>query len=225
MPTAVGRKLRARALSVSRNSTTRTVLQWAAVARAALGILALPLAPLLWERHYLVVVLLRPTKEVLLFGGFLARQGRVHLLQIVAAAVPLAIFGVWHAYALGRAHAGQIQRGSVPGIGARLVPVDKIRALQRVLKRKDWKLILAGRLAVFPSTLLGIAAGASKMRAKRFLLVDGVGGLISIAEVLTAGYLLGAAYKNGKPWITVAGVAALLAGGVILGRALRRETK
>ena len=42
----------------------RGVLLWAAALRVALGIVAIPLAPFLYKRHFLVLVLLRPTKEI-----------------------------------------------------------------------------------------------------------------------------------------------------------------
>src|SRR5687767_164652 len=79
--------------------------------RAVLGLVAIPLAPFLYREHFLVLVLLRPTKEVLLAGGFLVRQDKLHVVQLVAAAIPLAFIGVWHFYYLGRAYAREIQTG------------------------------------------------------------------------------------------------------------------
>ncbi|MCA1831328.1 MAG: DedA family protein [Actinomycetota bacterium] len=193
------------------------------VVRIALGIVAIPLAPALYRKHYLILVLLRPTKDVLLFGGFLARQHKVNLLHIVAAAIPLAILGVWHAFAVGRAHKKEIRAGKIPGIGAHIIHVKRVKTMQKVLKKKGAKLVLIGRLAVFPSAALGMAAGASGMRAREFMGVDLAGGLISVAEALGAGFILGGAYKSGKHWITFAGVAALIAFGILLGRYIRRE--
>ena len=42
-----------------------------------LGIVAILLAPALFDDHFVVLVLLRPTKEVLLAGGFFLRQDDV----------------------------------------------------------------------------------------------------------------------------------------------------
>jgi membrane-associated protein len=194
-----------------------------AVLRIVAGVVAIPIAPVLYREHFLVLVLLRPTKEVLLFGGFLARQDKVHLLQILIAAVPLSILGVWHAFALGRGYAREIGSGHLPKWTSKLLSVDKVKQMQKALRKKGTKLVFLGRLAVFPSSVVGMAAGSSKMKASTFLLADAIGGALSIAAVLGAGFGLGAAYKSGKAWVTAFGVAALIGMGVLVGRYLRRE--
>src|SRR2546421_6944622 len=112
-----------------RSRNARTPLLWLAAVRAVLGLLAIPLAPALYKDHFLVLVLLRPTKEVLLAGGFFVRDGRVTLLPILAAAVPLAIFGVWHFYALGRGWSRELNRGEMPKLAQRILPPKRIKAL------------------------------------------------------------------------------------------------
>src|SRR5687768_4363283 len=84
-------------------SRWRTPLLIAVLVRIALGLVAVTLAPILWKEHFLVVVLLRPTKEVLLTAGFLIRTGRLTLVPAVLASLPLLLGGVWLLYALGRA--------------------------------------------------------------------------------------------------------------------------
>lgn len=205
-------------------TSMRTGLLVAAAARGVLGIVAIPFAPALYRDHFVVLVLLRPTKEVLLAGGFLVRKGDVGLVPIVAAAAPLALLGVWHFFVLGRAYADEIDRGDgLPRWAHRVLPADHIRRLCRVLNKKGGRVIVLGRLAAFPSALLGAAAGASKMEPRPFLLADFAGCILSVAEVIGAGYLLGAAYKEAGPWLTAAGVAVLLAVLVLIGRLLRRE--
>ena len=49
----------------------RLVLLGLALVRIALGMLAVALAPALFEDHFVLLVLLRPTKDVLLAAGFL----------------------------------------------------------------------------------------------------------------------------------------------------------
>lgn len=201
----------------------RTPLLWLAALRIAAGIVAIPLAAILYEKHFLILVLLRPTKEVLLAAGFLARQHKINIVEILVAATPLAIIGVWHAFALGRGYAEEIRKGKLPGIGRRLLPVDKIKTAQKLLRKKGWKVILIGRLAVFPSTIVGAAAGSSGTRTREFLSADGIGGLLSIASAVGAGYLLGEAYQGGKKWLTLGGVLALAVLAVVVGRFLRKE--
>jgi membrane protein DedA with SNARE-associated domain len=199
-------------------------LLWVGAARAALGIIAIPLAPLLYKKHFLVLVLLRPTKEVLLAGGFLARRGDMNLLLLIAAAVPLALVGVWHFYYLGRAYSREIQSGdAIPSFAGRILPTKRVRKLCKLLDRDGERIIVIGRLASFPSALLGAAAGASDMHSKRFLPADIIGGLLSIAEVIGAGYLFGEAYHEVGPWLTGFGFAMLFVLLVAAGRALVRE--
>jgi len=192
-------------------------------ARALLSIAAIPLAPALYRDHFVVLVLLRPTKEVLLAAGFFVKRGDVGLTPVLLAAVPLAIFGVWHFFALGRAYSDEIRTGhGLPRVAERILPTGQIQKLCKVLDRKGPKVIGLGRLAAFPSALMGAAAGSSGMEPKPFLLTDAVAGVASIGEVVLAGYVLGEAYKKAGPWLTGAGLVALLAMLVFVGRWLRR---
>ena len=191
--------------------------------RGVMSLAAIPLAPALYRDHFVLLVLLRPTKEVLLAGGFLARRGDVHPVPIVLAAVPLAVFGVWHFFWLGRAYRKEIQDGDgLPKWAQKILPEKKIKQMCKVLDKKGTPVIVGGRVAAFPSALMGAAAGASSMEPRSFLPADGVGAALSIAEVLVAGYLLGAAYKEAGPWVTVAGVVVLIGIMVYVGRALKR---
>lgn len=193
-----------------------------AVARAVLALIAIPLAPLLFEEHFVLLVLLRPTKEVLLAGGFLLREGEVKPLALLLAAAPLMILGVWQFFALGRGYAAEIKRGDVPGIGGKVLPGKRIDVMRKLLSKKGAKVVFIGRLAAFPSTVVAAAAGASKMHTRQFLVADGLGGLVSIVEVVGAGMLLGSAYKEAGPWLTGAGVLALAAMLWLVGRYLKR---
>ncbi len=204
-------------------ATQKALLGFAAL-RAVLGVVAIPLAPFLYEDHFLVLVLLRPAKEVFLAGGFLARQGDVDLVWLVLAAIPLSIFGVWHFYLLGRAYSGEIESRTVSGLAARLLTPERIEKLERALERKGTKLVFLGRLAVLSSAAVAAAAGAAKMSPRRFFSWDLGGGLLSIAYTVAAGWFLGAAYEQAGPWITAAGVAALLGFAFVLGRTLQRES-
>lgn len=208
---------------MKKSGTLRNTFLVLAVVRAVIGVVAIPLAPFLYREHFVVLVLMRPTKEVLLAGGFLVRLGRIDLLPIVAAAVPLTILGVWQFYLLGRQYADRIESGRMPSLVKRFVRPERIKTMRKLLDRKGTRLIFLGRLAPFPSTVLAAAAGSGDLPSRRFLPVDAAGALLSIAEVIGAGYALGHAYKNAGPWITVIGAAALVAAGIIVARSLRRE--
>lgn len=202
----------------------RAVLQSLAAVRAVLALAAIPLAPVLYHDHFVVLVLLRPTKEVLLAAGFLIRDGDVGLVPVLVAAVPLAIIGVWLFFALGRAYARELQRGDVPRIASKVLRPKRVRALSKLLDEKGTRVVLLGRLAAFPSVLLAAAAGASGMRPRDFLPIDALGAALSIVEVLTAGYLLGDAYKDAGAPLTAVGIAVLTVLLVVAGRSLRTSS-
>jgi membrane protein DedA with SNARE-associated domain len=202
----------------------RPLLLGAAAVRAVLGIVAIPLVPVLYEDHFAWVVLLRPTKEVLLAAGFLIRQGDMSLLTVVAASLPLMVGGVWIMYALGVAYRDELRNADLPGIAGRLLPPDRIERLSRALERDGMRLVFLGRLAIFPSTLMAAAAGASDVSPRRFVVADGLGAVVSLVGVLLAGYLLGETYERAGPWLTLAGAAALLVLLFLFGRRLKRES-
>ena len=206
-----------------RKPAAKRALLAIAALRAALGVVAIPLAPFLYEEHFLVLVLLRPTKEVFLAGGFLARQGDVSLPMLVLAAIPLSIFGVWHFFLLGRAYAREIHSGNMSGLAAKIVTPERVNKFEKALEKKGPKLIFLGRLAVLSSAMVAAAAGAAKLEPKRFFPYDLAGGLLSIAYTVAAGWFLGEAYEQAGPWITLAGVVALIGFAFILGRSLQKD--
>ena len=203
----------------------RTALVWVAALRVVVGAAAIPLAPFLYREHFVVLVLLRPTKEVLLAGGFLLRSGRVSPLPLFLAALPLLLGGVWLFFGLGRAFGDDLTGDDTPAVLRRLVPAKRVGELCEVLTRRGVPLVFLGRLAAFPSSILAAAAGTSDMRARRFLAADGLGAAASVVEVVGAGLLLGQAHDRAGPWLTVVGVAVLAAGAVLFGRSLRRVRK
>jgi membrane protein DedA with SNARE-associated domain len=206
-----------------RKPATKKILLGIAIVRAVLGVAAIPLAPFLYEEHFLILVFLRPTKEVFLAGGFLARQGDVSLPLLVLAAIPLSIFGVWLFYLLGRAYRKEIRSNKMPGFAGRVLTPERIEKFEKSLDKKGPKLIFLGRLAVLSSATVAAAAGAAKLEPKKFFPWDLAGGLLSIAYTVAAGWFLGEAYEKAGPWITVAGVVALVGFAVILGRSLKKD--
>ena len=193
------------------------------VARLAVGVAAIPLVPFLYKDHFLLLVFMRPTKELFLAGGFLVRQGDIALWSLVLAAIPLSIFGVWLFFFLGRAYQREIESDSLSGIAGRIITADRVKRFEKVLDKRGAKLIFLGRLAVMSSAGVAAAAGAGGMDTKKFLLVDLAGGLTSIAYTIAAGYFLGEAYETAGPWLTALGAIALVAFAVVLGRALKKE--
>jgi membrane protein DedA with SNARE-associated domain len=211
---------------VSEASGGRAALLGVLVVRGALGLLAVALAAGLYEEHFVALVLLRPTKEVLLAGGFFVREGDVGLLPLFLAAVPLNAIGVWASYLLGRSFACELDDGAeLPGIAGRLLPARRIDDLRAVLERNGTRAVFLGRLAVFPSTLMAAAGGASGLEPRAFAVADTAGLVVSIAEVVAVGYALGEAYERAGLWLTAVGAVVALGIMVLFGRWLRAEKR
>ena len=204
-------------------ATTRKILLALAGLRIAVGLIAIPLVPLWFKDHFLALVLMRPTKELFLAGGFLAKRGEVDLVLLCLAAIPLSIFGAWIFYFLGRSYAREIDKGKLPKLAQKIMDPEKIQRFEKALDDKGPKLIFLGRLAVMSSAAVAAAAGAANMEPKKFFPVDLAGGLVSIAYTVTAGYFLGEAYEKAGPWITGVGVVAFMGFAYILGRALKDD--
>lgn len=190
--------------------------------RGALSIVAIPLAPFLYREHAAVLVLLRPTKETLLFAGFAAHRGDLWLPVAVVAALPILLLGVWQFFALGHFYADDLADNDLPGIAGRLLPRERIAKLQAALEQKGDRVVFLGRMAAMPSSLIAAAAGAAGLDAKRFLIVDLAGALCSLALMVGLGWLLENAYEAAGPWLTVVGVLALAAVAITIGRAVSR---
>lgn len=204
----------------------RTPLLVLAAVRGAVGLVVIPLAPALYRDHFVALVLLRPTKEVLLVGGFLVRRGDVSLLPLVAAALPLLLLGVWQFFWLGRGFRDEIRDGKgLPRWAERILPPKRIKQLCGVLNERGTPVIVAGRVAAFPSSLLAAAAGASGMKPRRFLPADATGAALSMVEVIGAGWALGGAYKQAGPWVTAIGAAVVAGMLVYIGRSLKRSPR
>ncbi len=193
-----------------------------AIVRIILAIVAVPLAPFLYREHFLILVLLRPTKEVFLAAGFLARQGDVNLLQVLVAAIPLSILGVWNFYGLGKGYAKEIDSDDVPPLADRIITPKRIKRFDKALDRKGPRLIFLGRMAAMSSATIAAAAGATKMPAKEFLPPDALGGTVSFVIATGAGYLLGAAHEEAGPWLTALAALALIGFALVLGRQLQK---
>lgn len=204
----------------------RGILLGLAAARGALGLLAIPLAPVLYEADRVpLLVLLRPSKEVLLLAGFAVRRGDASIVAVVAAAVPLLLGGVWLLFATGRAYASRVEDLERSALARRVLPRKKLEAMVDAVCDRGMTIVFLGRLAAFPSTLVGAAAGAAEVPTRRFLLADAAGAALSMAVLLGAGYLLGETYEEAGPWLTAAGVAVLAAVALWLGRTLRRALR
>jgi undecaprenyl-diphosphatase len=198
----------------------RQVLLVLAAARGVLAVVAIPLAPVLYREHPAVLVLLRPSKEVLLFAGYMIRDGKLSLWVTVLAALPLLVFAAWVFFGLGHDYREDLQDADLPGIAGRILPRERIQHLCGAINDRGWPLVLVGRVAIMPSTLVAAAAGAAEVEFRTFALADTAGSAISLGMTIGAGFLLGEARESAGPWLTVLGAVAFLGLATVLGRSV-----
>lgn len=205
------------------SARSRRTLLWLAGLRVTLAFAAVPLAPLVYQDHFLVLVLMRPSKEVLMAGGFLVGRGELQLWPLVLAALPLHTLGVWQFFALGRAFEGDLRAHVLSPPASRFLPQRRIDKLDRLLEHKGDRLVFYGRLAAFPGLFLAAAAGASRMTFRRFLAHDALGAVLSLAELVVAGFLLGTAYEEVGLGFAIAGGVLFVLALAIFGRRLAKD--
>jgi membrane protein DedA with SNARE-associated domain len=210
---------------VLRRPGVRRLLVAMTVSRAALGLLAVPLIPFLYGDHFLLLVLLRPTKEVLLAAGFMVRQGDAALWALVPAALPLLIGAVWMVFLLGRSFRDEADGLELGGPAGKILPRHRIEEIRGLLARRGVPLVAVSRLAAFPHTVLAAAAGTSDLPARRYVAADLAGALVNLVLMLGAGYALGEAYERAGPWVTGLGAVGLLVLVVVAGRHLRQNRR
>ena len=201
----------------------RKAMLAAAAVRAVLEIAAIPLAPFLYRKHVALLVLLRPTKEVLLYAGFALHRHNISLPVLILAAIPLLTLGVWQFYGLGQAFSADLAKHDLPGLAGRILPRKRIRRFESALEREGNKVLVLGRLAAMPSSIISAAAGASKMEWRRFATYDGIGALGSFVLMVGLGWFLEDAYDAAGPWLTALGVVAIAVVAIVIGRALSQE--
>jgi membrane protein DedA with SNARE-associated domain len=200
----------------------RRLLLGLVAGRLGLAAIAVPLAPFLYREHVVILVLLRPTKEVLLLAGFVLKRGDASLPAVVVAALPILVGGVWLFFALGRAYGEELVDTKRRGLSRRLLPPGRIRQLRGAVSDEGPRLVFLARLAAFPSSLVAAAAGGAEQPTRAFVLADSAGALLSMVILLAAGFGLGEAYDDAGPWVAAAGVAVLGAAVVLLGRSLKQ---
>jgi membrane protein DedA with SNARE-associated domain len=199
-------------------------LLYLATLRTVLSMAAIPLAPVLFRRHFVVLALMRPSQAVILAGAFLARQGDVFLPTVLLAAIPMQVLAVWLYFALGRSWDDDIDSDDeLPFLAARLLNRNQIKRLRDVLERKGARLVFLARFAIFPTGLVSVSVGASEMAPRRYLAADGAGLALSTAASVGAGYVLGIAYDGAKPWLAAVGVVGLAALSGTLTWVLQRD--
>ncbi len=204
----------------------RRVLLTLAVLRYLVPIAALPLVPRLIPDQIGFLTLLRPGKEIILLAGGTTRTDSTPgILITFLAYLPLMVGGVWVFYGVGRAYGDDLAAGNGPAWLQRAIPPERFELARRVLTTRGPAVAFIGRVAALPPTIVAAAAGTSDVDTTRFILADLAGAILSFGMIFGAGMALGEAYESGGPWLTGAGIVALLIGMSVVSAWLQREAE
>ncbi len=193
-----------------------------AFARYAIPLIALPFIPLLFPDHIESLLLIKPTKDVVLASGWLTRIGRANGALAFAAYLPLMLFANWAFFFVGRAYGERLRRGEGPGWLTRALPPDRFDIADRVLVAHGPAIAVIGRVAALPPTILAAAAGTSAIETRRYLLADAAGAVIAFGTTFSAGLALGEAYQRAGLWLSAASLLLMLGLVAVLARWVRR---
>lgn len=152
-----------------------------------------------------------PSELVLPMAGFLAGQGRLHLVAAVVASTVGSTFGAlalyWLAAAWGNERVRQLL-GALP----LMEPRDLDRA-EEWFDRHDRSSVFIGRLVPGVRSLISLPAGFRRMPLGSFIALTAVGSAIWNTLLVAAGYLLGNRWRSVgqySDWLNYAVIALLL---------------
>jgi membrane protein DedA with SNARE-associated domain len=160
--------------------------------------------------NILWLLLVRPSKEVLLWGGGLWRTtgGEVDLWLLFLAYAPLMIVMNWAFFFIGRAWGPALAHGEGPRWLQRSITPEQFARARTLLAKHGPIIAVVGRIAVLPPTVMSAAAGTSDIGVWRYQIADTIGGIAGFVSAVAVGIVLGETYEQGGLW--------LLAGGLVL---------
>lgn len=176
------------------------------------------------EVHWLMLI--RPSKDVVLWGGGLWRTTtEVDLLLLFLAYAPLMIVMNWSFFFIGRAYGPALARGEGPRWLQRSITPKSFALARTLLARRGPTIAVLGRIAALPPTVLAAAAGTSDVNVWRYQTADTIGGVMGFAITIGLGAALGETYEQGGPWLLGIGLAMVGGGIWWMTRWLQREAE
>lgn len=147
-----------------------------------------------------------PGELAVVLGGVLAFQGGVWLPGVAAAAIAGAIAGDSVGYAVG-ARFGEALF-SLPVVRRFVGPQRRQRA-EELLRRRGGTAVFIGRFTAVLRVLIPGLSGMARMRYRRFLAANAIGGIVWAGSFTLVGYLAGDAWRRVE---SLAARASLLLG-------------
>ena len=147
-----------------------------------------------------------PAELVMPMSGFLVQQGKLQLVPVVLAALVGTLLGAWFWYGIGRLVNEQRLEHLIGRHGRclGLKPAD-LALSRRWFSRHGAAVVFWGRLVPGIRPFVSIPAGIELMPQRSFLLWTTAGSLIWILVLVTAGLLLGSAYRQILVWLQTVG--------------------
>lgn len=166
-----------------------------------------------------------PGETAMIFGGFLASQGRASLALLATVSAAGAIAGDSVGYGLGSLGAEPLRRSRL----GRRIGDARLRAAEEYLRRRGGVAVFTGRFVGVLRALVPFFAGAGRMPYKRFLIWNVAGAVVWAPLCIAIGFLAGDSYRLvgeyvGRTGVVIGGVAIGVASTVLLWRHVRRST-
>jgi membrane protein DedA with SNARE-associated domain len=132
-----------------------------------------------------------PGETAVLLGGFLASTGRLSVVLLSVVVVAAAIVGDSVGYEVGRRAGPRMLR-------TRMLAKHehRVEAARAFLDGRGASAVFIGRFTAFLRALTPGLAGLSRMRYRRFLAWNALGGLVWGVGAVVAGYLAGSSYRQ-----------------------------
>ena len=136
-----------------------------------------------------------PSELILLFAGFVAAKGTLHVVGIIFVATCGAVLGSIPWYMLGRAFGTKRLKQLSARYGRMLTlsPHD-IDVVEAWFERHGQKTVLIGRMMPAVRTLISVPAGIAHMPFGTFLLYSFIGSAVWTAVLTLLGYILQSQY-------------------------------
>lgn len=151
-----------------------------------------------------------PGETAVLLGGFLAHQGHLDIVTLIAIVVVSAIVGDTVGYEVGK-HLGP----RVLQLGILRTHRKRLDSARDMLRRRGGPAVFLGRWTAFFRAVMPGLAGLSQMRYPTFLWWNALGGISWGITFSLVGYFAGASYQ--KVASAIGGGAAIVAAVVVVG--------
>ena len=152
-----------------------------------------------------------PGELAMLFGGFMAQQGRADLWVMMGVAAACGVVGDSIGYWIGDRFGAGIERSWA----GRKVGEERWRRAEEAVRRGSY-MVFVGRFVGVLRALVPAIAGTSHVPYRTFLGWNVAGGVAWAVLAVGGGYLAGGAYDRLGHWFTIGGLILLAVVAVVL---------